>query len=819
MTTRPASGCDQPTNGEAAQKESVWLDQFLGDLRFSGRSLCRARGFTLTVLLTLILGIGVTTLVYDLTQWIIFRHSPFPRSQELFFVGSTDKTNDSQYVRPGFYLKAYQEQTDVFSEFAAIEHPVSNVVVAGQPIAEHVSNVTRDTFHLLGVQPVLGRNFLPEEFEPGKNDVVIITNLIWRKYFNADPDVLGRLIQVDRQTCVVIGVLQAEQQTPGVFGSDIYRPLVFRVDLSPDDIWDPAVAVIGRLKPGISREQALAAVSKVKLPPIPQWAVAYFADQKTILTHISELNRPDVWWVMLAAAVFLYAISCLNATNLMLIRLLDRRRELSIRFAVGGSRWQITRLVAIEGFLLSIAACAVVTLLVRFGFPPIFELLNGNDADRFVDYLNPRILACVAGLSVFACLAASVVPASRILRAEINSGLKEGGPSMGESRSAGRIRSLFVVLQAAFAVILLTGTGLMVRSFEQLAKVDLGFDPTGKVKVWVIPSAAYKLKPPARYQLFERLQKRLSVLPGVKAASFSQNSLLVGHFWGTAQLKMADGTYRATAGNFVSGDFQQTAGLVMREGKWLSGKAKDPSVVINETMARERFPGQDPVGRYIQIQVSGDFQYPIVGVVKDVRDNMRSAPGMRFYVGAWAYPSNINTLVLRLDKDPGKEFAGLVRRAVFEVDPNVVTTDVQSISQEVTDTMATEHYAYNILRGMAAIALTLTVVGIFSVIAFTVDSRMTEFGVRLALGATPSDLNGLVLRRGVTAAAVGIVIGIAGALALTRFMASMLYHTSSFDPEVYGAVTALLIVAAVAACWLPARRAARVDVLRLLKSD
>ncbi len=819
MNDWPSPGSNRPEEAAGARKGPASLDQILGDLKFSVRSLCRARGFTLTVLLTLILGISVTTLVYDLTQWIIFRHSPFPRSQELFFIGSTDKNNDSQYTRAGFFLKAYQEQTSVFSEFAAVEHPVSNIVIAGQPIAERAANVLAGTFHLLGVQPVLGRDFLPEEFKPGNNGVVVISDLIWRKYFNADPDVLGRQIQIDRQTCVVVGVLRRDQQTPGVFASDIYRPLVFRIALTPDDIWNPAVAVIGRLKPGIGRQQALAAISTIKLPQIPQWAAAYFADQKTILTNITEMDRPDVWWVMLAAAVFLYAISCLNATNLMLIRLLDRRRELSIRFAVGGSRWQITRLVAVEGLLLSLAACLVVTLLVRFGFPPIFELLNGNDSDSYLDYLNLRILACVGGLSIFACLAATVIPASRILRADINSGLKEGGPSMGETRTAGRIRNLFVVLQAAFAVILLTGTGLMVRTFEQLGKVDLGFDPTGKVKVWVIPSAAYKLEPQARYQLFERLQKRLSVLPGVKAASYSQDSLLVGHFWGTAQLKMADGSYRATAGNFVSGDFQQTAGLTMKEGKWLSGNVGDVSVVINETMARERFPGQDPVGRYIQIQVSGDNQMPIVGVVKDVRDNMRTASGMRFYIGAWAYPPNIDTLVLRLDKDPGKEFAGIVRRAVFEVDPNLVTTDVRSMSQEVTDTMATEHYAYNIMRGMAAIALILTVVGIFSVIAFTVDSRMTEFGVRLALGATPSDLNSLVLRRGVAAAAIGVVIGVAGALALTRFMASMLYQTSPFDPVVYGAVTALLLVTAVAACWLPARRAARVDVIRLLKSE
>jgi predicted permease len=799
------------------RKGSIWLDQFLSDLRYSGRSLLRSPGFTLTVLVTLVLGIGVTTLVYDLNQWLIFRQSPFPRSEELFAIGARDKKDDIEYGEAGFMLKACQEQTTAFSEFAAIEHPLSNIVLAGQPLPEQVSNVWKDTFHVLGVQPVLGRGFLPEEFTAGRNGVVIVTDLLWRKYFNARPDVLGRQVTINGQVCTIVGVLARDQQFPADFGSGLYRPLVYR--LVPGDVWGPGLNIIGRLAPGITREKALAAITTIKMPVLPDWALAYFKDQSTLLTNITERNRSDVSWVMLSAAVFLYGIACLNATNLMLIRIMDRRRELSIRFAVGGSRWQVAQIVAIEGLILSLAAWVAVVLFARWGFAPIFQLLNGNDDASFTSFWDWRTLACVGGLSVLSCLVATIAPALRILRTDINSGLKEGGPSMGETRAAGRVRNLFVVLQAAFAVILLTGTGLMVRSFAQLSKVDLGFDPVGKVAVEVYPSAAYNIKFSDHLALYERMRQRLSLLPGVKAASYGQPSLLVGHFWGTAQLRMADGSYRSTAGNFVSGDYQQTAGLAMKEGKWISGKVNDVSVVINETMAKERFPGQDPIGQFMQIQVSGDAKYPIVGVVKDVRDSVRAPSGMRFYIGAWAYPPNVNQLVLRLDKDPGKEFAGLVRRAILEVDSNMVVADVRSLSERVTDTMSAEHYAYNVLRGLAAIALVLTVVGIFSVIAFTVDSRMTEFGVRLALGATPSNLNGLVLRRGVAAAAIGIVIGLAGALALTRFMQSMLYGTSPFDPYVYGIVALLLLVAALAACWLPARRASRVDVIRLLKSD
>ncbi len=793
------------------------MGQLLGDVRHSVRSLCRARSFSLTVLFTLILGIGVTTLVYEITAWIIFRESPFPRSEQLFFIGSKDKKDESQFYRPGFYFQAYQEQTSVFQEYAAVEHPVCNVVLAGQPIPEGVVNVSTDCLHTLDIRPVLGRGFLPEEFHEGRNNVVVITDLLWRKYFEASPGALGRQLSIDRQVCTVVGVLGQQQQFPANFQGGIYRPLVFK--LAPTAVFEPALVIIGRLKPGITREKALAALKAIRMPPLPQWASAFFADQATTLTNITELNRPDVWWVMLAAAVFLYAIACLNTMNLMLIRLLGRRRELSIRFAVGGSRWQVMQIVAVESLVLSLGAWLAVTIFVRWGFPPIFAVLNGDDASAYVDYWDWRTLTCVGALSLFACLAAAVAPASRILRADISSGLKEGGPSMGESRRAGRVRNSFVVFQAAFAVILLTGAGLMVRSFRELRKVDLGFDPVGKVKVWVIPPAGYSLKPEARLELFERLQRRLGLLPGVRSASYGQDSLLMGQFWGTAQLKMADGTYQAVAGNFVSPNFQQTAGLTMKEGRWLSDRRGAPEVVVSETLARTRFGDRSPVGQFIQLQVSGDSQYPVVGVVKDVKDSMRASPGMRIYFPAWTYPPNVDTVILRLDRDPPKEFAGLVRRAVYEVDPNLVTTDVRSITQQVTDTMWVEHYAYNILKGLAAIALALTVVGVFSVIAFAVDSRMTEFGVRLALGATPSDLNLLVIRRGIAAAAVGIVIGIAGALVLTRFMTSMLYGTTSYDPLVYLAVALVLLLASVGASWLPARRAARTDVAMLLKSE
>jgi putative ABC transport system permease protein len=794
----------------------VGLDLLSKDVLFVVRSLCRARGYSLTVLFTLILGIGVTAAVYEITAWIIFRASPYPTSEQLFFLGFNDKQGSSGYYRFGFQLQAYREQTSVFSEYAAVENSVSNVVVGGQPVAASVNNVSTDCFRTLGIAPVLGRAFLPEEFRAGANNVVVITDLFWRKHLNAARDALGTKLLIDKQACVIVGVLEQGQSFPQYFGADVYRPLVFKLD--PANVFDPTLEIIGRLKPGITRDMALGALSTVKLPPLQEWESVFFVDQRPILTNVTELNRPDIYWVMFAAAALLFAIACLNAMNLTLIRLLGRRRELSIRFAVGGSRWQVVRLIVVENLVLSLFACLVVMMVARWCFPPLLTLLNGDDSSFYLNYWDWRTLSFICGLSLFACVVTALAPALRLSRANINTGLKDGGPTIGESRRAGRIRNSLVIFQAAFAVILLTGTGLMVRSFDKLHRVDLGFNPDGKMKVSIQFPRGYELRPEERLQLFERLQRRLSVIPGVEAVSFGQDSLLEGED-SNVHLQMADGTFRPAANNFVSADYQQTAGLVIKEGRWLSGKRGVLEVVINEALAKARFGDKDPIGQSIRVQVTGNLQFPVVGVVKNVRETMRSSPGMHFYTAAWNFPPGINALVLRLGKDPKKEFADVVRRAIYEVDPNLISPDIRSINQEVTDSMWAENYAYTVLKGLAAVALGLTVVGLFSVIAYTVNVRMTELGVRLAVGASPSDLNLLILLRGLAAAAAGITIGMVGAFGLTRFMRSMLFETNPFDPFVYLAAALLLLAATFAACWLPARRAARVDVVKLLRTD
>jgi putative ABC transport system permease protein len=795
----------------------TWLDHCAKDTRFAVRSLYRARGFTLTVLLVLALGAGVATVVFNLTAWILIFDQPYPHPEQLFLIGFKDKRSSNNPYRSTIQFQAYQEQTNVFSEFAVVTRDVTNVVVDGEPTVANLIGASLDCFRALGIKPVLGRGFLPGEYRAGADNVVVITDLFWRKYFHAAPDVLGRQLLVDQQPCTVVGVLAVNQPFPPTFGGDVYRPVILNPD--PQNPLAPVVFVIGRLKPGVPPEQARAALAAVKLPALPPWATAFLADQEPILMRPTDVARPETFWVMAIAAALLYAIACLNAMNLMLVRLLGRRRELSIRLSLGATRWQIARLLTIESAGLALGASLIVTLTARWVFPPLMAFITGSEAVRYNSYWNGPTLGCIAVLSLLASVAIVLAPVWRLMSAEINPGLKDGSAAAGESRGAGRLRTSLVVFQAAFAVILLAGAGLMVRSFERLHRTNLGFDPNGKVKVTISFPHGYDLKPEARLQLFERLKQRLATIPGVRAVSTGQDTLVEGGFWGTAQLLMPDGSYRPVAGNFVAADYFKTAGLTLKKGRWFSDKRGEFEVVINETLAKARFGDEDPIGRSFKLLVSGDFSNPVVGVVGDVKETVRSAPGMRFYVADWAYPPNVSTLLLRLDGDPGNEFAGLVRHAIYAIDPRLIVSQVRAVNEIIGQSMWAERYAFTILKGLSVTALVLAVVGLFSVIAYTVDSRMNEFGVRLALGAQPADLYRLVVQRGLLAAAAGVLIGSAGALALTRLMRSLLFETTSYDPLVYAVVAVLLLSAATLACLLPARRAARFDVARLLRAE
>ena len=790
----------------------VWLEQLGQDLCYSIRALGRAPGFSIAVWGTLAIGIGLASVVVGLSWRTLFA----PEVERLYQIGFKDKQNSFTPLRTGLHWEAYREQVTAFSAYAAVYRENANVVIQGRPLVATQLRASNDCFSTLGIQPVLGRTFLPEEHHRDADNVVILAGHFWRQHFNADPGILGQVVTIAQKACTVIGVFDADQIFPPTFEGDIYRPLGFRPD--PANPFMPMLHIVGRLKPGVTVEQAEAQLAAAKLPVVPAWAAEYFAAQQTILQKPLQLSRPEMQWVVLVAGLLLYALACLNAMNLVLVRLLRRRSELAIRLSLGGTRWRVARLFLLEGVGLALLAGSTVMVAARWVFPPVFVALTQKETLRFVSYWNGPVLAAIAALSLLAGLALVLAPMRHLLTASPDPQLKDGNRALTGSRNLGRLRSLLIVLQSALAVILLAGTGLMVRSFEKIRQVDLGFNPVGRVKVQVTFPPGPAPKTELHLQRFRRMAERLQTLPGVRKVALGQDALLVGNFWGTAQLQMADGTYQPVAGNLVAENFLAAAGMTLTRGRWLTEQGPY-EVVINESLARARFGTEDPVGKSIRLLVSGGHDIPVVGVVKDVRETIRSGGGMRFYAPAPLFPPNINTLLLSMDRDPGREFAGLVRQALYEQDPGLVVHTVKSMHEVVEGIMWAERNAYTILRALAVVALALAAIGLFSVVLHTVESRTREFGVRMALGAMPSDLHRLVFGRGLAVVGVGILLGILGALGLTRFMQSLLFETAPNDPAVYAMVACVLLCSAALACWLPARRAAKVNPVIALRAE
>lgn len=796
----------------------------LSDLRYALRALVRHRSFTLVTVLTLALGIGSAAAIFSVTDWILFRASRFP--EDVYLIGGRNDHTPTMPVRFDFMARAYAEQSNAIAEYAKSASLTGNIVLDGQPIATNWVGVTPNLLPMLGIAPVLGRSFLPGEDVEGADQVIIVSHPFWRRHLGGRPDALGRKITVGDQVCTVVGVLREAQNLPVYLSGDVFRPLTYRVNA--EQPWIPSLLLWGRLHQGFTREQAQQALDRVPLD-VPPPLRPFIVNDHPVFSSMREVNqlmRPEIYWVILAAVGFLYAIACLNASNLVLVRMLGQRRELSIRLALGGGRWRIIRLLALESVTLALFASLAGALVANGLFPLLLRAAGSSSfaTDWSSWNLNWRVTAVLALLSVTTSLFIVAIPALRVLRSDIHSGLKDGGAALGESRALGRLRGGFVVLQAAFAVILLTGAGLMVRTFHQLQKVDLGFDPAGRAKVQLGFPSDYPLETEPRLARLREIQAELLRIPGVTAVGFGCDVMLSGYFVSQFSFAGPGGSpLRASMLGFGLG-FQDASGFRLKAGRWLT-QSNGNEVMVNEALARACWPGQDPIGQFLRPvgqnnSPPADWKgWVVAGVVGDVRTTMRNAPEYYVYSPeAWA-PYNFNTFVVKFARAYDESLASAIRRQLYAYNPRLVVAQITPLDQVRNNQLWAERLADSVLKVLAGIALVLTVVGVFSVLAFTVDRRMNEFGLRLALGASRQDLVQLVMRRGLLLTLIGIGLGVAGALALTRYLQSLLFETSPQDPWVFGTVGVVLLGTAAVACARPALRAAQVDVTRLLRSE
>jgi putative ABC transport system permease protein len=659
--------------------------------------------------------------------------------------------------------------------------------------------------------------------------VVVVTYWFWQQFLGGSEDALGRKIVVGKAVCTVVGILPEAQTFPGYVNAMLYRPLTYRID--PAQPWMPDFFVFAKLAAGVSPEQAQAALRAAPLE-IPPMLKEYLSHDRVLLSSMADFNklgRPEVYWLMVGAVAFLYAIACLNASNLMLVRMLGLRREMSIRLALGGGRWRIVGLLAVESVTLAVLA-SLVGLVVANWFFPLLLSATGSPMGGARDWtswtLGWRVVGVMGMLTVLTSLTIAIIPALRVLRLDINGGLKEGGASLGESPALARLRGALVILQATFAVILLAGAGLMIRTFANFQKIDLGFQSERLAKVYLALPPDY---PGAKdweacLVRLREIQAELAHLSGVQGVGFGQDILLPGYYFASHNLLGPDGReVKAQMAGFNIG-YQNVTGIRLKRGRWLD-KQMGNEVLINESLARALFPGKNPVGEFIRLPGGNSAAGPdwkgweVAGVVGDIRGTLRDAPGNYIYSPEGWGASNLTTFVLRLGTETNPGLNEQVRRRLYAFDPRIVVHQAVTIDEYRGQLLWVERMANSVLKVLAGIALLLTVVGIYSVLAYTVDRRMGEFGVRMALGATRRDLVQLVMRRGVMLTFSGILLGLGGTFALTRYLRTLLFETSANDPWVLAAVAGLLLITSVLACVWPARRATKVDVTRLLRSE
>ena len=822
---REFGGVDQVKEAWRDERGIRWIEDFLRDLRFAVRALRKNPGFTLAVVATLAIGIGATTAIINIGRHEVFPTIPYPDPARVVIVNNIETIVPQYGVPFPFFAFPYRfailrEAAASFAGLGADRTDWLNLVVNGDPKAAIVDWVTADYFAVLGAKPECGRLFLPAEYKGESGDFAVLGWQTWQDRFAADPGIVGRDILLGGKSRRVVGVLSKSFTPPPMFSiGEVYLPEEPSPTAPPWPFPFQWVRVVGRLKPGITREQAGAEATVIarRDPALNTDDALNKAGPRLVpLTAYCRSGASDLFWLFLGAVGFLYVIACSNAASLMLARAVARRRELGVRLAMGGSRWQIARLLLAESLVLSLAGGAgglAIAWWSHSAAPVLFPFW-----DIPFDWATPAI---ALASSVATCGLVVLVPVSRLRRARLNEVLQEGSGALGDSRRLRRVRAAFVVVQAALAVVLLAGAGIMARSFLRLQHVNLGFDPNEKLAVMgTLPDG---LSQDGYLQLAERLRDALAHLPGVREATVSalvpfSNASASRSFKIDGHPELGEIQFSF---NRVSPEYFATLGVPILAGRGFDGlRPGDPPVaVINETAARRYFGTTSPIGRRIELEQYGKWE--IIGVVSDVRGwDRRAEVDAQICCPFWQPPVMTELLseLLLLNGRPAPGFDAMVRRAAFEADPRLVV-NVGRLSDTAAASIQTERRTMLVLQVLSALALVLAVLGLFSVMAYSVAQQQREFGLRMALGAAPGDLLQLVLRRGLVLAAFGAIIGLGSAWGLTRLLQSFLFETSPHDPATFVAVPLLLLVVAALASWLPARRAAKVDPAVTLRAE
>ncbi len=807
------------------------MDTLLQDLRYAARTLLRARGFTLAVLLTLALGIGATTAMFGVVHGVLLRPLSFPAPDRLVMVWerNPEGTRDRNSVSPA-NVAEWREQSTTFEGLAAFVRFPASLTGQGEPEAVQGQAVTPNFFSLLRVRPALGRAFLSGDENGGDAAAdtptpVILSHELWARRYNADPGIIGRVIMVSDASATVIGVMP-----PGTDVLDSRPALWIPISIDPETT-GRYLSVVGRLKDGATLEHARAemgAVARRLSAAKPENNLDWSVNVVPLHDDTVGEARPALL-VLLGAVGLLLLIACANVANLLLARASVRRKELALRVSLGATRGRLVRQMLTEALLLAVAGGALGVLAAVWGTRLLLNALPDGVAIPRTEQVgfSVPVFAFAAGVTLLTGALFGMAPALAAGDGSAHHDLKDASRGATAGPGRGRLRGAIVVSQVALAVVLLAGAGLLGRSFWRLLSVDTGIHAERVLTARVsLPNARYE-EPERRVVFNDELFRRVDALPGVSAVGSVGWLPMTGDksatgFTVAGRPAPEPGKEPGADIRSVGGDYFRVLGVPLVRGRLFTGAdgvAAPRVFVVNQAFVREHFPGEDPLGRRVAVQWDEDPVGEIVGVVGDERESgpaSKAAPAIYFWHAQDPWSSF--SLLVRTSGEPGA-LSAAVAREVQAVDPLLPVDAVRPMTSVVSDVVARPRLNAVLLGAFAAAALLLAALGIYGVIAYGVSQRTREIGVRVALGATPREVLRMVVGQGVRMAAVGLGVGLLVALAATRLMRGMLFGVEPGDPLTLAAVLAGLGAVALLASSLPARRAARVDPLQALRAE
>jgi len=814
------------------------VQTLLQDLRYGARMLLKSPAVTVVAIIALTLGIGANTAIFSVVHAVLLRSFPYQDGEQLAIVWEhrkSGKGNPQNVINLGNFFD-WKDQNTVFTDMAAFFDFNVNLTGDGQPEEVPGQIATPNLFSLLGVNPIRGRAFAPEDGKPGQNPVVVIGYDLWQRRFGGDPGIVGRKITINNEPNEIIGVL------PPDVGWFVQKGSMIR---NAPQIWSPwqvsndlrqrrgrFARAVARLKPGVTFEQAHKEMSIIGArleQQYPEFNTQWGVNVVPLRTQVTgEIRQP--LFILLGAVGFVLLIACANVANLLLARAASRKKEIALRAGLGASRWRIARQLLTESVLLSVIGGGFGLLLAWWGTRALLALSPPELMDLRETAVNLPVLAFTVGLTLLTGIIFGLVPALEATRVDLNESLKEGGRNVGQGSRNHRLRNAFVVTQVALALVLLVGAGLLIKSLNRLNSVAPGFDPNQVLTMRVnLPDRKYDSEAKV-VSFFGRALEQMRTIPGVESVGAINYVPFGGPHSATSiqiegQPELPPGERLTTGVVVTDANYFAAMRIPLRRGRLFTAQEAAEMrhvVVVNEAFARENFPGQDPLGKRVTIHMKDDDENVPSEIIGIVGDNRHKGLDLEIEpMSFWPHPelaASSMTVILRTNGEP-TSVAPAARNVIHGIDPEQPIGEVNTMQGLMAKSVARSRFNTILLAIFSVVAVLLEAVGIYGVMSYTVQQRTHELGIRLALGAQHRDVLQLIVKQGIVLGLIGVAAGLAASFGLTRLMTSLLFEVTATDMRTFAMVATGLFAIVLIACYIPARRATKVNPLVALRYE